>query len=113
MFAPGVFNRSDFMFGSMTRGGFYGMMFGYPVGSINNGLSVISWSTIFLFAAAMGFVGVMLSGSRKPGMIFLGAILVLISAVISYPTVWVFGIGSAIMIVGAILSLMKIFQFKD
>jgi hypothetical protein len=114
-FGPPVLSGSmGFMFGRMMTLGtenYYGMM----SGNFSVGFSWFfgSWLILFLLAVVIGATGVGFLGSTNPNKIIAGASLVLISAIISFPMVWGFGVGSAVMIVGAILSFMGVFQFKD
>ena len=104
---------SGFMFGGMMEWNYFGMMPGNLYGLTSYGSFLTSWTMIFIFSAVLGAIGIVLLASRHSSRIVLGASLVLVSAIISYPTAWGFGIGSAVMIVGAILSFMSVFKFKD
>lgn len=112
---PGLqgFSYQSFMFERMIDGNYPSMMFGSPFGIATYNVLVAYWITFYLLAVAIGAIGVALVGSNYRNKILIGASLVLFSALIAYPTVWGFGIGSAVMIVGSIMSFMTVFQFMD
>lgn len=80
------------MMGSYARMPWFGWMSGV-------------WLIILAVVIGLGIFGLMWMGSRVAEKIRGGAIIVLIAAVISFPTMWGFGIGSILMLVGAILGL--------
>ncbi len=87
--------------------GHYGGMMGQYYGSGTYGWAWL-WLAIALAAIAVGVVGVLLMNSEDPGRLRSGAVLVLFSAVLAFPTMWGFGAGSILMFIGAILGLTTV-----
>ena len=114
-FGPQGFGGMGFMFGGATMHGpyFHGMIIGNQTSLFALSWLSAFWIIIFLFAVVIGGIGVGLLRSTYRDKFFVGALLVLVSAIISYPTILGFGVGSALMIAGGILSFMSGFQFKD
>ena len=86
-------------------GGFYwGMMGPYARIPWFGWMSGV-WLITLAVVIGLGIFGLMWMGSRDAERIRGGAIMVLIAAVVSFPTMWGFGVGSILMLVGAILGL--------
>ncbi len=105
------YNPSYGFYGRGITGG--GMMNGYYRGMMGSYYSpgmIFGWmgGTLLVVSAlviALGAIGVLQLRSSDTNKVTTGSILVLIAAVIAYPTMWGFGIGSLLMGVGAILGL--------
>ncbi len=95
---PAFFGR---MFGMM---GYYGGMMGPYYGTGWYGTAWV-WFAVALVAIAIGAVGLAMMNSSAVGRVRNGAVLVLLSAVFAFPTMWGFWIGSVLMFVGAIMGL--------
>jgi hypothetical protein len=89
------------MFGMMN---YYGTMMGPYYGDGWHGLAGI-WIIISVISIVLGTVGVMWMKSAKIGKLRSGAVLVLVAAIVAFPTMWGFWIGSILMLVGAIMGL--------
>jgi hypothetical protein len=95
---------------SMMGGGYYGGMMGsyYPAGF---GLMAGAWFVSIVLAIALGVIGVIwLSWGNLGYRVTVGSILVIIAAVIAFPTMLGFGIGSVLLLVGGILGLASAMQ---
>jgi hypothetical protein len=86
-------------------GGYWGMMGGYvPFGL---GLSWFgAWLAVGIVAIALGVYGVRLVSSTDLSKIHTGSVLLLVSAVIAFPSMWGFFAGSALLFVASILGLV-------
>ncbi len=89
------------MFGMM---GYYGGMMGPYYGTGWYGATWV-WLAFALAAVAVGVLGVALMNTRDAGRLRGGAVLVLLSAVLAFPTMWGFWIGSTLMFIGAVMGL--------
>ncbi len=100
----------------LTRGAFsahsYGMfgMMGYYGGAMlpyygSGWYGAGGWLAIALIALALGILGAVLMEGGDPRRLRNGGVLVLIAAVLAFPTMWGFWIGSTLMFVGAIIAL--------
>lgn len=79
------------MMGGFYGGGWYGLMWW--------------WIALSIAAIAIGVVGVGLMSSKKAGRFRSGAVLVLVGAVLAFPVMWGFWIGSTLMFIGGVLGL--------
>lgn len=89
-------------FGGMM--GFYpGMMGGY------GGWYGLTWWWILLgaIALAIGIVGVGFMSSARARNARNGAVLVLVAAILAFPVMWGFWIGSILMFIGALMGLVS------
>jgi len=81
----------------------YGMMGGFYGGSWQ--WMTGAWLFVGAIALALGVLGLLWMNSSRIGNVRNGSILVLVAAIMTFPMVWGFGVGSILMIVGAILGL--------
>lgn len=66
----------------------------------------VLWLTSGSVVVALGFVGVFLMYSADPKTLQRGSILALVVSVVALPTLWGLGLGSLLMLIGAILGLV-------
>ncbi len=94
--------RSAFSgFGMM---GYYGgMMGGYYGGGWGGFLGV--WVVVAAAGLVLGILGVLWMSSKDLRTVRNGSVLVLIAAVVAFPMMWGFWIGSILMVVGALMGL--------
>lgn len=97
-----------FGFGMMNGYGMMGryapMMFGYTWGTGWTIMALI-WLIIGIGVMAVSVYALTLISSRNPSAIHSGSILLLIMAIIAFPTMWGLLIGSALMFAAAIIGL--------
>lgn len=104
----GTFSANGMMGGMM--GGYYGggagMMGTYsPWGMTGWGGFMWLWIPILAAAVGVGVFGVFLMNKADVDSVRTGSILVLVAAVLAFPTAFGFIVGSLLMIMGAILGL--------
>lgn len=63
------------------------------------------WIPIVAFAIGIGAIGVFMVNSSEVNSVRTGSVLVLVAAVLAFPSVWGFIAGSLLMLVGGILGL--------
>lgn len=91
-------------FGMM--GPYYGGMMGtYYAGTSWFGWMAGIWLAITAVVIGLGVTGVLWMNSADVNKFRSGAIVLLVAAIVAFPTMWGFGIGSILMFVGAILGL--------
>jgi hypothetical protein len=87
--------------------GYYGGMMGGYYGAYSTGW--YGWMGLSLVVAVvalvLGILGVVWMNSSIIGRVRNGSVLVLIAAVVAFPTMWGFWIGSVLMFVGAVMGL--------
>ncbi len=69
------------------------------------GFYVWAWIPILVIALAFGAIGLFMMNGVGVDSVRTGSILVLVGAVLAFPTVWGFVAGSLLMLVGGILGL--------
>jgi hypothetical protein len=103
----GTFGYGSMMGGMM--GGYYsgtGMMNGYsPWGMSSWGSFTWIWVPILIVSIAVAAFGVSMMNSSRIENVRMGSVLVLVAAILSFPTVFGFVVGSVLMVIGAILGL--------
>lgn len=111
--AAGVGMFGSFGYGSRMggmMGGYYGatgMMNGYaPWGMSGWGGYAWIWIPLLVASIAIAAFGVFLINSSKLGNVRIGSGLVLVGAVLAFPTAFGFVVGSLLMGLGAILGLI-------
>ncbi len=104
----GAFGYGSMMGGMM--GGYYGgtgMMNGYsPWGMSGWGGYVWIWVPLLVVSVAIAAFGVFLMNSSRLGDIRMGSVLVLVGAVLAFPTAFGFVVGSLLMVLGGIFGLI-------
>ena len=98
------------MFSAFGPFGMMGQYYGGMMGSYYGGASWFGWMAwIWLAITAvvigLGVMGVLWMNSADVNKFRSGAIVLLVAAIVAFPTMWGFGIGSILMFVGAILGL--------
>lgn len=63
------------------------------------------WLILAGLVIGLGMAGLTQMNSANLEKMRIGSILLLVAAVVAFPTMWGFGIGSVLMLVGAILGL--------
>lgn len=104
----GSFGYGNMMGGMM--GGYYsgtGMMNGYsPWGMSGWGVYTWIWIPLIVASIAVAAVGVFMMNASRLGDVRIGSVLVLIAAVLAFPTAFGFVVGSVLLVVGGILGLI-------
>jgi hypothetical protein len=103
----------NFGYGSMMggmMGGYYsgtGMMSGYSPWGMS-GWGGYAWVWVFFLVAsiAIAALGVFLINSPRLGSVRMGSVLVLVGAVLAFPTAFGFVIGSLLMVMGGVFGLI-------
>jgi hypothetical protein len=67
---------------------------------------ILLWFVSGVLILFLGFVGVVMMNSPAPDRVRAGSIIVLLIAILAFPTFWGFFIGSLLMFAGAILGLV-------
>ncbi len=101
-----VFGPFGLMGGYGMMGGYAPMMGWYP-SSIGWSWMSLVWLIIGGAIVAFSIYGLKLMNSANPSSIHSGAVLLLILAIIAFPTMWGLLIGSALMFAAAIISLSQ------
>ena len=88
--------------------GYYGGMMGGYYGTYGTGWYgwMGLWLVVAVVAVALGILGVVWMNSNSIGRVRNGSVLVLIAAVVAFPMMWGFWIGSVLMFVGAVMGLV-------
>jgi hypothetical protein len=105
------------MFGTFGGGGYYGMMGGYyggtgmmngysPWGMSGWGAYTWIWVPFIIVSIAVAALGVFMMNSSRLGDVRIGSVLVLVAAVLAFPTAFGFVVGSLLLIVGGVLGLI-------
>ena len=105
----GLGGFGTFGYGNMM-GGYYGgrgMMNSYGPWGMSGwaGLTWI-WIPMVVASIAMGALGVYIINSSRVDSVRLGSVLVLIAAVLAFPTAFGFVVGSLLMVAGGVLGLI-------
>ena len=104
----GTFGYGSMMGGMM--GGYYsgtGMMNGYaPWGMSGWGGYAWIWVPLLVASIAVAAFGVFLMNSSKLGDVRIGSVLVLVGAVLAFPTAFGFVVGSLLMVLGGVFGLI-------
>ncbi len=104
----GTFGYGSMMGGMM--GGYYsgtGMMNGYaPFGMSGWGAYTWVWIPFIVGSIAIAAFGVFLMNSSRIQDLRMGSVLVLVGAVLAFPTAFGFVIGSLLMVLGGVLGLV-------
>lgn len=94
------------MSGYNMMGRYTPTMFGYAWGAGWN-IMTLTWLIIGIGVVAASVYALTLIGSRNPNAIHAGSILLLVLAIIAFPTMWGLLIGSALMFAAAIIGLSQ------
>lgn len=104
----GSFGYGSMMGGMM--GGYYsgtGMMNGYsPWGMSGWGGYTWIWIPLVIASIAIGTFGVFMMNSSRVGDIRVGSALILVAAVLAFPSAFGFVVGSLLLIIGGVLGLV-------
>jgi hypothetical protein len=104
----GTFGYGSMMGGMM--GGYYsgtGMMNGYsPWGMSGWGVYTWLWIPLIVASIAVAAFGVFMMNSSRLGNIRIGSVLVLVAAVLAFPTAFGFVVGSLLLLLGGIFGLI-------
>lgn len=104
----GTFGYGNMMGGMM--GGYYGgsgMMNGYsPWGMSGWGVYTWVWVPLMVASIAVAAFGVFMMNSSRLGNVRMGSVLVLVAAVLAFPTAFGFVVGSVLLVVGGVLGLI-------
>ncbi|MDV3293128.1 MAG: hypothetical protein LYZ70_02550 [Nitrososphaerales archaeon] len=92
-------------FGGMM--GYYGGMMGGYCGTGWYGLAGV-WLVVEAVALVLGVLGLVWMNSSSLGKVRNGSMLLLVVAVVAFPTMWGFWVGSILMFVGAVMGLTTI-----
>ncbi len=101
-----IFGPFGLMGGYGMMGRYAPMMGWYPSSFGWSWMSLV-WLIIGGAIVAFSFYGLKLLNSTNPSSIHSGAVLLLILAIIAFPTMWGLMIGSALMFAAAIISLSQ------
>lgn len=66
---------------------------------------ILIWVALAAVILVLSFLGASWINSANPSRVKSGSTVVLVAALIAFPTLWGFGVGSLLMIVGAIIGL--------
>jgi hypothetical protein len=104
----GTYGYGSMMGGMM--GGYYsgtGMMNGYaPWGMSGWGGYAWLWVPLLVASIAVAAFGVFLMNSSRLGDVRMGSVLVLVAAVLAFPTAFGFIVGSLLLVLGGIFGLI-------
>jgi hypothetical protein len=102
--APYISRFSGMMgyYGGMM--GYYGGMMGGYYGAGVNGF-MWGWAGLEIVALALGILGVWLMSSVTIDKVRMGSVVVLVAAVLGFPSMFGFWFGPVLMFIGAILGL--------
>lgn len=104
----GTFGYGSMMGGMM--GGYYsgtGMMNGYsPWGMSGWGSYTWVWVPLIVASIAVAAFGVFMMNSSRLGDVRIGSVLVLVAAVLAFPTAFGLVVGSLLLIIGGVLGLI-------
>ncbi len=105
LFYSGQGNYNWGFMGGMMGGYYNGMMGWYNSPGLMGGWEGGIWLLIAGLIVVLGAIGVLKMRSNRRSSVTTGSILVLITALIAYPTMWGFFAGSLLMAIGGIVGL--------